>query len=346
MYSLRDWCTLESQEPPTLEQVPVQGGWPPRLMCDGAYHDVGGPATERGESYAYSCINCQTDLRPHGMAWRICRCWARLCSHCAAWHCTYCGAPPVAYDDLGHEHWNGNTSQQDQPGSPEGYYEEGDNDACSGGYGQNLAGNSLTSQCREETSGHRGEVHEGRQPSVCLGPRAARQRRDRIIEERISDMATERQRSHKRRNRQIYEGLRPRRRAIDGSRKSFVAINATCASSLIREIKVGSQLQRAGFLLVQEHGLEGEALERHSKELNELGWDVIADRAYRKSGGLGGGTAILVSDAAGIRPVQRMEEKHVGRISLGITSIGVDILIISVYGITSVGIGKQIDLWK
>ncbi len=97
---------------------------------------------------------------------------------------------------------------------------------------------------------------------------------------------------------------------------------------------------------MQEHGLEGEPLDRHVTELNKMGWDAIADCAYQKTGGLGGGTAILVSDPAGIRPVQKAEVKHTGRVTLGITNFGFDVLIISLYGITSAGISQQLELWK
>ncbi len=179
-----------------------------------------------------------------------------------------------------------------------------------------------------------------------FSPSQAQARRAELIQQRNNARAQLRAASNQRRKQHIAEGKRlPRDRPPEG-RISFVTVNATAATSLMNELKHGSQLKRAGVLMVQEHALVGEELDRHQSQLQDLGWNVLAEPAYRKAEGLGGGTAILTAGTIGIRAVQSAEREHVGRITLGIVNIGREVLAVSLYCISSAPMAKQLKLWQ
>ncbi len=263
------------------------------------------------------CQRCALDLHIPGVAWRICRCGATACEACAPEPCLACGAGEV---------WKGDHVPPSQ------LFGEGDTQRHSTPPAAELAGQEVAlGICT---------------PVVEVTPGYALKRRTDMKEERRSSRLAARAESNAARKKHIKEGCRLARPALREDRISVVTANATAASSLIRELKHGDQLRRAGFILVQEHGLHGEALERHIDELKGLGWQAVADPAYRKGEGYGGGTAILTADPHGIRPVQRAEVEHVGRVSLAIANFGREVLLISVYCISGASVVQQLQLLK
>ncbi len=275
--------------------------------------------TSQGEmKMTERCARCGFDLTIPGTTWRICRCGAPACDPCAGSQCGRCGAAQV---------WSrgGELASGDQAGGSSGPHDP----------------------VHQLQAGQQGTDMRGqRQGAVWMSPPQAQVRRMAVIVQKHVKRNLERKAKNALRNEMIRDGRRPRRDQDKQGRVTCVSVNATGAAALIREIRHGTQLRRAGFLFVQEHHLHGEALDRHAAELQALGWHGVIDRAYKKAEGYGGGTAIITADPNGIRPVQKAEEEHIGRLSFGIADLGVDVLMVSVYAISSAPITQQLGIWK
>ncbi len=269
-----------------------------------------------------ACTTCGRDLRHEGSTWRICRCGANICDPCAGGYCTSCGAAPIR-----------------------GGVRDGHRDGLPGPQVFSLGGGS-DSHCDDGWSVTTPEATTMYDEGRTLPPDALLVRRDKLIDDRRDERVAKRKRSHRVRERQRADGLRPKRAVYVSDRVSFVTANASAASTLIREVKHGTQLRRASYLFIQEHGLEGEAFDRHLRDLAELGWEGVATRAYRKTEGNGGGTAVLTSSSNGLRPVCRAVEQQVGRITLAVANFGFDVLLISLYGVSGGGLARQLGLWR
>ncbi len=152
-------------------------------------------------------------------------------------------------------------------------------------------------------------------------------------------------RAHKRRLRAQHEaeGRRPLRPRRDPRRVSLVTANVTAASSLVDELMHGSALRRDDFVLVQEIASAPEACEKLSKDLLSLGYSPTLQKSYFKQGGYGGGTAILAKGEGGVRP--QPPSDFGGRCVYGVINIGVEVLCVSVYGISGAGVKAQMPLW-
>ncbi len=304
---------------------------PPQMRDLPAFpvHDTGQPLAGTGSRIGpqvpgddRACTTCGRDLRQEGSTWRICRCGANICDPCANGCCTCCGAAPMR--------GGAREGMRDELPGPQFFSMRDESEVC------DEDGWSVT------TPGAATMCDEG----CTLPPDALLARRDKLINDRRDERIAKRKRSHRVREQQRAEGLRPKRATQVPDRVSFVTANASAASTLIREVRHGTQLRRASYLFIQEHGLEGEALDRHMRDLADLGWEGVATRAYRKVTGLGGGTAVLTSSPNGLRPVCRAVEQQVGRITLAIANFGFDILLVSLYGVSGGGLARQTGLWR
>ncbi len=281
------------------------------------------------------CTTCDRDLRPAGSTWRICRCGASICELCTKGFCTRCGAAPITRQ--------GNAETRVREAFPVFNISDDCIEVDDRSMGHGAGGTGMFTDS-ESTASELPVAFTDTPP--IMAPEQLLERRDRLINERVDDRRKRRKESHRERGRQIKNGLRPRRQGATADRISFITVNASAASTLVREIKHGTQLQKASFLFVQEHGLTDEALDRHLRELSELGWDGVATKAYRKVEGLGGGTAILSAAPQGVRPVCKTVDQHIGRITLAIANLGFDVLLISLYGVSGGVLAKQLALWK
>ncbi len=125
----------------------------------------------------------------------------------------------------------------------------------------------------------------------------------------------------------------------------FASVNATCLDSLQKELDNGADLKRCQVLLVQEHGLRGEARLKAIDWAAMKGWDAVLSDAYIKEVSEGGGTGALCKDLHGVRPCAPLEDSFEGRLTIGTSYIDGGCTVGSWYGVTGCDVKKQLPHW-
>ncbi len=141
---------------------------------------------------------------------------------------------------------------------------------------------------------------------------------------------------------QIRQGTRPRRPKRINS-VELISLNVSCASRLKMEGESGDLFKGIDGAFVQEHREHGDGKDNLISWLRRHGWDPIAEDAYWKHSGYGGGPLIMTNNL-GLRPLPHPPDPHVGRVCWGEMDINGCITTGSVYAISGQGIGKQIPL--
>ncbi len=255
------------------------------------------------------CVTCLRWLGEWGVCWRICTCGAAVCTDCGGHQCPSCrGASERAPPRLGEEH-----SEQPQGVQPAGV--EGHEPTA-------LAGLPTPPPVTLEEA-HANRLHALRQAKEA-------RKKDR---EYRRGLRTECER----------RGLRPLRPVIKLRRASFVTANVTAATSLIEELRFGTALQNDDYLLIQELACGPDATEVFTRDMIRLGYSPVVQRSYYKSGGYGGGTVIAARGEGGVRPLPASEFS--GRCLYSIVDLGIEVLSITVYGLSGAGAKAQLNLW-
>ncbi len=122
----------------------------------------------------------------------------------------------------------------------------------------------------------------------------------------------------------------------------IATVNCTSDGSLRGELQHGCELQKCDHLLIQEHKLQGEAIDQARRWAAKLGWDAHIEEAYTKRKKPGGGTAVLSSDRTGVRPGAEPPECLTGRCAFGTIDIGGAVLVVPWYGITGGRVQQQL----
>ena len=102
----------------------------------------------------------------------------------------------------------------------------------------------------------------------------------------------------------------------------------------------------ATYIVVQELRLDAKSIDVVSRWADKAGWSLVADSAYKKTEGLGGGTGILGADRLGVRPAPGGNGAVVGRLTVGIVEFNGDIELGSAYGVSGGSPADQMPLWR
>jgi hypothetical protein len=201
------------------------------------------------------CQGCLLPLITPGVQWRICRCSLPYCIACARGPCNSCCVIRVWVDE--HE-------QQ----------EAVDEETTMSDQGPTIWGGTMEGPEKEARPKGPEEIHRDR----C-----------RQLDEERAARKLSRAANRELRKEQIRTGRRPRREKEKKDEEViFITTNATCHSSLKREIDHGGSMKHADYILIQEHGLSGEHRSQAENWATKQGFDAIIDQAYLKKVNNGG----------------------------------------------------------
>ncbi len=271
------------------------------------------------------CLNCGWSLAQAGASWRICTCLGRLCETCWSTHgaCPQCRGLHAA------------TSTYDAQGQGAStYYIAGDDS-------DQEPHDAFIDDEWHEVSDH-GHVGEQPRPGQVLTPAQAEQMRERLDQEHRSALHARRAASRALATAQSKQGLRPRRpRRV--KQAHFVSMNVNCSNRLKDEVMSGDLFKDIDVAFVQEHREQGDGKDKLISWLRHHNWDPVAEDAYLKVSGYGGGPLIMTRDV-GIRPMEAPPDHHRGRVCWGETDLNGAVTLGSVYALSGHGIGKQVPL--
>ncbi len=326
--------TAERPQDTIHQQQSDHHDWPPRdaaplsdsghpghgVGADGSHADV--PQRPR------QCLDCGSPLAGPGSTWRVCSCRGLLCESCWDYHgaCRHCrGAdtperdicwgPAVDEFFIGDE---GSSQHSAEPADVDPQPHDADN----------LHGSARAADC--DCAPH------------LITPAQAEQLRARLGDDHRAALRERRTRSRATAAAQVRQGVRPRRPRHRSS-VEFVSLNVNCANRLKSEVMSGDLFRCVDAAFVQEHREHGDGTEKLISWLRSQEWDPVAEDAYLKNTGYGGGPLIM-SRNLGLRPLPQPPDHHAGRVCWGELDINGCITTASVYAISGQGIGKQLPL--
>ncbi len=288
--------------------------------------DAEPPPTTEGRS----CANCPRYLGRPGAEWRICTCGAILCDACwgSVGLCSGC-RPPLLPAQSPHEASAMGAESFIIADGASSYEAEADtaSDHWADGW---------------DSLPHATHDH-GHQPARLLSLPQVVALREEIQSQHRKELHERKLRSKTLAKEQIKAGTRPPRPRA-AHRVQVISLNSNCSNRLRDEVNTGDLFTDADLALVQEHKEKGEGLDRLVTWLRSKSWDPVAEEAYIKNKGLGGGSLVM-SNGLGIRPLVNPPEQHRGRVCWSEVDCNGAINCASVYALSGQGAGKQLPLW-
>ncbi len=272
-----------------------------------------GPAAAR-------CSRCHLDLGIGGVSWRICTCRASTCIACSPTGCGLCGGQLEASPEY----------------SPAQHFHMAADDVDT----------RMSDAGRMDESPTVEDVPTLGEPVVITPEQASERRRKLKIEKKESNAAS-RARSHADRRRQVADGRRPRRPPKPLETLDIVTVNVNAATTFRDEYMHGTVLNQCPLIAVQEHGLAQENQDAFKSWLLKVGASGVMNPAYFKRRAYGGGTAFIVHELVGLRPLPPLtDDQWQGRNSWGSLDDHGGIVVACIYGFSGAMARGQVAFWR